>query len=203
MIPTKYKNLWTLYKWNKDVSKIKSPERFIENYYFFRPKKKGCNTRNLIASILKQLRVLFPYKIQDYSEAEKMYKEYFSLENHISSIEFLREKVKNEEVWVTCFRKEYPIKGKRYCEYYVNGSGGVKTFKLSPIEQTYGFVSDPFVNEFGFSVQEKNLTQFRFATLQEIQTVKDKEKESQKIKIQIEARRKEIENLYTKLNKLN
>jgi len=193
------KNFWTLYKWHKDVSKIKNKSNFLNRYRHFTPKRKGCSTRNLIASILKQIR---DYKVIDYSQAKEIYDEYWILENHIPSFEYLREKVKEGEVWVTLFRNEYPVKGSRFCEYFINSSGGLKTFKLSSEEKSYGFVSDPFVNEFGNSISEENLTQFKFATKEEIQKEKSRQKKISDIEKLIKIKQKELSVLHSQKNEI-
>jgi len=197
---TKIKNLWTLYKWNKDVNKIKNKDSFLKTYKHFTPKRKGSNTRNLIASILKQIR---DYKVLGYySEAKSLYDEYWTLDNHIPSFEYIREKVKESEIWLTLFRRDYPVKGTRFCEYFINSSGGLKTFKLSSEEKSYGFVSDPFVNEFGNSISEENLTQFKFATKEEVEKEKSRQKKISDVEKLIKIKQKEVQALYNQKNEL-
>lgn len=199
MIPTKYLNLWTLYKWHKDVNKIKHPYSFFDNYHYFTPKKKNSKTRNLIASILKQLRSLHPYKIKDYSEAEKLYKEYFTLENHIPDISSVK-----VGQFVKRFRNEYAVKGKQFCEHYINfSSGDLEVLQVTGVSDSGSFkLSNISEDSWYDTLDEGYLTGFLFATKEEIKQFKNRQKEYKRIEKEMQLRYKELEKLREMQNKI-
>lgn len=165
---------------------------------------KGKNTvlRNLVSIVLKMYREKQPYKVVDYSKTKKLYEDYFLMENHIPSFDWLREKVKKDkDVWVTCFRRAYPVKGKRYSEYHINQRGTPNTFKLDKKERSYGFVAEPFVNDLAHSINSGNLTQFKIATTEEIESEKQRLKHNEEIEYRILKKRNEISELYKKILK--
>ena len=134
-----------------------------------------------------------------------LYKEYFTLENHIPSFDYLKELVKKKEVWVISFRAKYPVKGEKYfSSYYINYSVTSKfAFKLGKELTEFGYLqSDPYVNDFGHSVSEEYLTKFKFATKEEIKQSKERVKALAKIQKEIESKQEELSVLYGKKNKL-
>lgn len=195
----KYQNLWTLYKWHKDVKKIKYPDRFFKGYSFLTPKKKNSKTRNLIASILKQLRTLHPYKIKDYSEAEKLYKEYFTLENHIPSLSSVK-----VGQFVRRFRNEYAVRGQQFCEYFITfSSGDLEVLEVTEVSDSGSFkLSNISDDSWCDTLDEGYLTGFLFATKEEIKGFKNRQKEYKSLEKQIELKQKEVSKLREMQNKL-
>ena len=49
---------------------------------------------NLIAGLIKKLRAIAPYQVEDFSGAKKLYEDYFKLPNAIQSIEELNDLLK-------------------------------------------------------------------------------------------------------------
>ena len=201
------KDLIFLYRASKDISLVKRNHyEFISAVFNLSRQKryKRKYIRGLLYPIIKQLRTVSPYRIQNYRKAELLYKEYFTLENHIPSFEYLKELVKKEEVWVIGFRAEYPVKGEKFSEYYTNYSGHSKfAFKLSVKLTKYeSLKSDPYVNDFGHTVNEEEITRFKFATKEEIQQSKDRVKALEEIQKEIDSKQKELNKLYGKKSKL-
>jgi len=194
---------------NRNLKLVKANHRnFLETSIKvarkFWGKKKNTTRRNLLAQLLRQIRFETPYKVQDYSKAEKMYNDYFKLDNAISSFEALRERVNgDDDVWVTCFRRDIPVRGKRYSEYYVNGGGGLEVFKLDREEKSYGFVSDPYINDLGHCISANNITQFLFSTPEEINNKQQKDKKVSDLQKMIKEKEKEVSKLRTKLHNIN
>jgi hypothetical protein len=118
-------NRYHLYKLNKNIDVIDNPH-FVNQFSTTMNrlyKKKGTVDRNLGASILRQYRRKYPYIPSDYSEAKKMYDDYFKMEGAINIKEINYRFKKGEKIYLCQFRRAAPIKGKRYAEYHINLSG--------------------------------------------------------------------------------
>jgi hypothetical protein len=144
---------------------------------------------NLIAGLIKKLRAIAPYQVEDFSGAKKLYDDYFKLPNAIQSIEELNDLLTKGDVYVTRFRDEIPVKGKRYCEYYINGSFGRRNgvFKI---------------DKNSYDISESNLTQYVYSTKEEIEKFdKTEELVDEKLK-QIDLLNDEIYKLREEINSL-
>jgi len=165
-IITNIKNFKALYSWNKDISKIienqdkldmnpGSLKNFLKRVY----PKKNTLIRNLGTSVLKQLRVKMPFKPEDFSKAKEMYEDYFKMPLHIDYDILKKEFESGKKIYLNRFRTDVPVKGdsdSSYGSYYINGTHGNGTFLLTemPDEEWY--------------------TNLRYATPEEIQSIKDK-----------------------------
>lgn len=210
-LTTKIKNIIFLYQAKEDISFIKDnyyADRFITHnmtlarkYY----KNKNSLIRNLLATVFRLVRKKFPHKIGEFKDSEKMYKEYFTLERHIPSFAKLKKLVKTQEVWTTGFRNEFPVKGKRWCEYWINSSGiniG-RAMKLGKYNRKYKwFYFEPFENSLNCTISEENFTQFKFSSVEEISAEKERIKKEEEFELKIEAKRKELQELYNKKGEL-
>lgn len=198
-----FKNLLFLYRANKDISLIKRNHyEFIESCFNISRLKKYKSKifRDLICSIIKQLRVVSPYKIQNYKEAQTLYEEYFTLENSIYSFEQLKTLLKKGDVWLIKFRNEYPVKGEKYfSSYFVNASfGGTDfAFKLGKYNEKWNYIDSDH-----HSINENEITMFKFATEQEIKISKERQSKKQQFQKDIDLKQKELSELYTQKSKL-
>lgn len=161
--------------------------------------------KKYLLSIIKQLRKLYPYVVRDYSKAKKMYTDYFKMNNHIESYDKLCDKIlfETDDTYITEFRNKQPIKGDRYADYYIfnkfNNSLNM-TFKLkyivgNDIECSYIglFGIDDIKMELGST---KNFTNYRYATIEEIEKFKLDEKNMNVINKKIVKAKDKLSKLY-------
>jgi hypothetical protein len=150
-------NLVRIYRYYRNPKLITKPYwslnalRKLRNNY-----ERHSFESNLIAGLIKKLRAIAPYQVEDFSGAKKLYEDYFKLPNAIQSIEELNDLLTKGDVYVTRFRDDIPVKGKRYCEYYVNGSFGRRNgvFKI---------------DKNSYDISESNFTQYLYSTKEEIE----------------------------------
>lgn len=198
-ITTRIRNFIFLWRENKkQVSENVSPERIlpvIKSLY----KTKGCVVRNLTCSLIKKYRAKYPYVIKDYSKAKKFYDSREPLD--ISKV--------TKDSYIVRISDDYPVKGDRWCEYYVNGS----IFSSSPVSQqtfkihdknsrpySYWSLEDYKGNWNHFTVlKEDTLRAFRFATEVEISNFKNRRKNYKTKLKQIEEKQQEINKLRNEL----
>lgn len=188
-LTTHIRNLISLWQQrNKtEISKNADAEvilRATKNTY----KRKNSWVRNQVALLIRKIRKEKPYKVQDYSKAKKFY------ENQSEGINFSKVK---EGSYVVKFTEEYAVKGKRWCEYYVNFTSGLGLFKVGKWNDKWEYfrLEDYKGNYGNFSIDEKESIMFRFATKEEIQEFKNRRKE-------YKAKRKEIDKLQEQISKL-
>lgn len=139
--------LWRGYK-NKQIDLNLLLNKTQRNY-----KKKNTWIRNKVAQIIKERR---EYKIRDFSIAKSAY-------DKISPI-----KIKVGD-YIVKFTRDEPVKGKRWCEYYINQGGQVGTYlvrKQGGLENYKG--------EWNTMTwfDESTSRSFRFATEEEIRQYK-------------------------------
>ena len=156
-------------------------------------KRKNSWVRNQVAQLIKKIRKVRPYKIVDYSKAKELY-------NSRTPIDL--SKVKPGD-YVYKISREEPVKGKHYCEYYINESGTEGVYKIYKWNDGYKYWSvedyTGNTNTFGNSLDEESSRSFRFATKEEIQEFKNRRKEYKQKKKEIEALQKQISKLYKEL----
>ena len=153
----------------------------IKNTY----KRKNSWVRNQVALLIRKIRKEKPYKIRGYSKAKQFY------ENQHRGIDFSKVK---EGSYVVKFTEEYVVKGKRWCEYHMNFDRGLGTFKVNNKYPDFFFLID-YKDEVKFALHECHVAMFRFATKEEIQEFKNRQKE-------YKAKRKEIDKLQEQISKL-
>lgn len=158
--------------------------RVTKNAY----KRKNSWVRNQVALLIRKIRKEKPYKIRDYSKAKQFY------ENQPKGIDFSKVK---EGSYVVKFTEEYVVKGKRWCEYYINFTSGLGLFKVGEWNDKWEYFRlEDYRGDYGnFSIDEKESIMFRFATKEEIQEFKNRRKE-------YKAKRKEINKLHQQISKL-
>lgn len=205
---TRIKNLIWLYKVNKNIKLLpdESYNRYQEKFFyhsknFWFNKKKYKITRNLAASIIKQIRKEHPYKVIGQTEAEKLYKEYFTLENHIPNFESIK-----KGIYLKRFRDIYPIKSKKYSKYYINCNPcDYDVYKVVEKSEQGGswklinFKDDYWVE----SIDKDEITAYIFATKEEIEQFKSRKKEYKSIEDKVKQLYKEIKMLRESQRKLN
>ena len=155
-------------------------------------KRKNSWVRNQVALLIRKIRKEKPYKIQDYSKAKQFY------ENQPEPIDF--SKVSTGK-YVVKYTEEYAVKGKRWCEYYINFTSGLDIFEVGKWNEKYeSFALVDSKDRWGiYSLDEKDSVMFRFATKEEIQEFKNRRKEYKQKKKEIEALQKQINKLYKQL----
>ena len=93
-------------------------------------KRKNSWVRNQVALLIRKIRKEKPYKIQYYSKAKKFY------ETQPEGIDISKVKPGN---YVVKFTEEYAVKGKRWCEYYINFTSGLGVFKVGEWNDKWGY----------------------------------------------------------------
>ena len=152
-------------------------------------KIKNSWVRNQVAQLIKKIRKIRPYKIQDYSKAKEFY------ENQPEPIDF--SKVSTGK-YVVKYTEEYAVKGKRWCEYYINFTSGLGVFKVGEWNDKWGYFRlENYRGDSGtYSLDmEDDRKVFRFATEDEIEQFKIAGKN-------YKAKRKEIYKLQKQITKL-
>jgi hypothetical protein len=148
-------------------------------------KKKNSWVRNQVALLIKRWRKENPYKIVDYSKAKALY------ENTIP-IDLSKVKVGS---YVVKYSEDCPVKGKRWCEYYVNFSSGIGIFKVTALNNLVSYRGESSYR----SLNEEWSRSFRFATKEEIEEFKIARKNYKQKKKEIEVLQKQISKLYKEL----
>jgi hypothetical protein len=155
-------------------------------------KNKTSWVRNQVALLIRKIRKERPYVIQDYSEAKAKY-------DSIEPIDL--SKVKKGS-YVVKISREQPVKGERWCEYYINQSGREGTYKVDEWMWEWGFwclKSYRGEDVFGNRLNEASSRSFRFATKEEIEEFKNRQKEYKQKKKQIKILEQQISKLYKEL----
>ena len=150
-------------------------------------KRKNSWVRNQVALLIRKIRKEKPYKVIDYSKAKQFY------ENQPEGIDFSKVKTGS---YVVKFTEEYAVKGKRWCEYYINQCGEEGIYKVYKKEKGY-FSLEKYNGEWNHftTLDEESSRSFRFATKEETQEFKNRRKE-------YKAKRKEIDKLQQQISKL-
>ena len=136
--------------------------RVTKNTY----KRKNSWVRNQVALLIRKIRKEKPYKIQDYSKAKQFY------ENQPEPIDF--SKVSTGK-YVVKHTEEYAVKGKRWCEYYINFTSGTGVFKVGEWNDKWGYFRlEDYRGDYGtYSLDmEDDRKVFRFATKEETEQFK-------------------------------
>ena len=133
-----------------------------------------------------------PYKIQDYSKAKELY------DNQPEPIDF--SKVSTGK-YVVKFTEEYAVKGKRWCEYYINFTSGLDIFEVGKWNEKYeSFTLIDSKDRWGiYSLDKEDSIMFRFATKEEIEQFKIARKNYKQKKKEIDTLQKQITKLYKEL----
>lgn len=174
---------------NKDLN-IESLVSFVQNAY----KTKNSKVRNLTCSLIKKYRKEYPYRIQDYSKAKELY-------DSITPIDL--SKIKKGS-YVVKFSRDEPVKGKLWCEYYINQGGTEGIYKVNNWNESFKYwntvdYSGADKNTFGNEVDEGSSRSFRFATKEEITEFKNRQKQYKQKKKEIALKQKELSKLYSEL----
>lgn len=141
-----------------------------------------------MAQLIRKIRKENPYKIQDYSKAKELYDSRIPID--------LSEVKEGSYVYKN---REEPVKGERWCEYFINECGTEGIYRIDKWHDSYKYWSvEDYTgnrNTFGNSLDEESSRSFRFATKEEIQEFKNRQKE-------YKAKRKEIDKLQKQISKL-
>ena len=191
-LTTHIRNIIFLWRENrrKEIPKV-DPSTLIgrtqTNY-----KRKNSWVRNQVALLIRKIRKEKPYKIQDYSKAKEFY------ENQHEPIDF--SKVSTGK-YVVKFTEEYAVKGKRWCEYYINFTSGLDIFEVGKWNEKYeSFALVDSKDRWGiYSLDREDDIMFRFATKEEIKDFKNRQKEYKQKKKEIDTLQKQITKLYKEI----
>lgn len=183
-----------IFLWRENKKQTVRKDLNIENMLIVTKasyKTKGCLIRNLVASIIRKVRKEKPYRIQDYSKAKTLY-------DSITPIDLSKVKVGD---FVFKFSREEPVKGDRWCEYYINESGGVGIYKVYDYNKEYKYWNlIDYGGRYGYTYLDEDSTRsFRFATKEEIKEFKNRQKEYKQKKELIAKKQEEISKLYREL----
>ena len=162
--------------------------RVTKNTY----KRKNSWVRNQVAQLIKKIRKVRPYKIVDYSKAKQFF------ESQPEPIDF--SKVSTGK-YVVKHTEEYAVKGKRWCEYYINFTSGTGVFKVGKWNDKFeSFRLEDYKDGYGYcSLDTEDSIMFRFATKEEIEQFKIARKNYKQKKKEIEVLQKQISKLYKEL----
>ena len=193
-ITTHIRNLIFLWRENKkqDVNLNLSIKHLLSGTKH-QYKRKNSWVRNQVALLIRKIRKEKPYKIQDYSKAKEIY------ENQPEPIDF--SKVSTGK-YVVKYTEDYAVKGKRWCEYYINFTSGLGVFKVGEWNDKWGYfrLEDYRGDYRTYSLDmEDDRKVFRFATKEEIQEFKNHRKNYKQKKKEIEVLQKQITKLYKEL----
>ena len=155
-------------------------------------KRKNSWVRNQVAQLIKKIRKVRPYKIVDYSKAKQFF------ESQPEPIDF--SKVSTGK-YVVKHTEEYAVKGKRWCEYYINFTSGTGVFKVGKWNDKFeSFRLEDYKDGYGYcSLDTEDSIMFRFATKEEIEQFKIARKNYKQKKKEIEVLQKQISKLYKEL----
>lgn len=155
-------------------------------------KRKNSWARNQVALLIRKIRKEKPYKVQDYSKAKHFY------ENQPKGIDFSKVK---EGSYVVKFTEEYAVKGKRWCEYYINFTSGLGLFKVGKWNDKWGYFRlEDYKGEYGsYSLDEEESIMFRFATDEEIKDFENRRKKYLETRKKIDKKQEELTKLYKEL----
>ena len=193
-ITTHIRNLIFLWRENKkqDVNLNLSIKHLLSGTKH-QYKIKNSWIRNQVALLIRKIRKEKPYKIQDYSKAKEFY------ENQPEPIDFSKVSTGS---YVVKYTEEYAVKGKRWCEYYINFTSGLGVFKVGEWNDKWGYFRlEDYRGDCGtYSLDmEDDRKVFRFATKEEIKDFKNRQKEYKQKKKEINTLQKQITKLYKQL----
>ena len=172
---------------NKDLN-IENMLIQVQTFY----KTKNSLIRNLLASVIRKVRKEKPYVIQDYSKAKALY-------DSITPIDLSKVKAGD---FVFKFSQEEPVKGDRWCEYYINQCGEEGVYKVHKYKESYNCWSlETYKGEWNHftALEEESARSFRFATKEEIKEFKNRQKEYKQKKEIIAKKQEEVSKLYREL----
>lgn len=184
-----------IFLWRENKKETVNKDLNIENMFRVTKasyKTKDCVIRNLVASVIRKARKEKPYIIQDYSKAKALY-------DSITPIDLSKVKAGD---FVFKFSREEPVKGDKWCEYYINESGSEGIYEVYKYNGEYDYFSlADYRGEWNhFTVLKgKTARSFRFATKEEIKEFKNRQKEYKQKKELIAKKQEEISKLYREL----
>lgn len=153
--------------------------------------KKNSWVRNKTAELIKKIRKEKPYRVINYSKAKHIF------ETQQQAIEF--DKVKKGD-YIVKFTENFAIKGERWCEYYTCFVSGTGTFKVGDWHNKLDAfrLYDYKRNDYEY-FDSDDVLMFRFATEQEIEEFKSRQKNYKEKKKEIKKLQDKIQKLYKEL----
>ena len=165
-------NLITIYWYYLQPKKVKNPKQVITMLLKLRDKLEPKSfLSNLTAGLIKKLRIESPYRVKDFTEAKKMYDDYFKMEGSIKSIDEVLELIKTQDVFITFFRNDFSEKGTRYCEYNMGSSFGHPIPTVYKIEKNddYLELKSLIIGSYNHYFRSSFITMYRYSTQTEIE----------------------------------
>ena len=138
--------------------------------------KKRSWTRNELVKHIKQIRSQFPYRVESYTEAKTLYEQYYEMKGYVDYDKLIERLKKGAVIYLTKFTDKIPVKGKRYCEYFIDlriGSSEIgKAVKLyyDDKKDRIMFLHSNKLNSEPFYCNKDYIKQYRFAFKKEIRT---------------------------------
>lgn len=154
--------------------------------------RKNSWVRNQVALLIRNIREVKPYQIIDYSKARELY-------DNTIPIDLSKVKVGS---YIVKYSEDCPVKGERWCEYFINKSGTIGVYKVHKYDESYNYWSleNYDGNRNHFTVLKNGTSRsFRFATKEEIEEFKIARKNYKQKKKEIGKLQKQISKLYKEL----
>lgn len=214
----RWKNMIASYFWLKKVLRdpkkhIERPYEFLERIVRFTPHYKKTNwfkreIRKMTAELIRAVRKDNPHHIIGWGKAQKMYDDYFKMDNHIPSFEYLVElhtsmQQLDPPIYLTKFRRQCPVRGEKLFSYYINQHGYdnrdntklVATPLMKLVTDKYGTRFYFSQDSNGGSLNDTEITMYRFSTPKEIRRYHNHRYLRAKLEIKIEKKREELDAL--------
>jgi hypothetical protein len=150
---------------------------------------KHGRVRNILASILKQLREEFPYQPKDYSEAKRLYDLHYSDASYVQSPDDLK-----EGDLVTVYRRDIAYKGERW-EQYKHYPHTQKLGVYRIVDTNFGLTADHLNGEDYLGLDEINISCMAHPTDPEIKRYHDDRKTLEAISLEEKKLHKRLEEL--------
>lgn len=188
-IITHLKNCIFLFKYSykKQIPEKADAESILKVTKHFYTRKNSW-VRNQVSILIRNIREAKPYQVIDYSKAKELY-------DNTVPIDLSKVKVGS---YIVKYSEDCPVKGERWCEYYINFSSGTGMFKVVSLDKYIDFVD--YRGESSYrSLNGETSRSFRFATKEEIEEFKIARKNYKQKKKEIDKLQKQISKLYKEL----
>lgn len=206
--------LWKMWKFEKpfEFPHATNLSHFLDN---LRKHKDRKIRRNLVAAIIKKSRLEYPYKVEDWSVAKKMWNGYFLIDGAIVSItDIITHMNAGKDIYVTKFRSEAPVKGDRRGSYFINSYGCgdhkqvLKCVEIKKHEEIDKFwyirLESPNDKErYNVSLDEDSISCHRYSTQKEINDYKACRASILGLREEMEICRNKESDIREKINKLD
>ena len=208
-LKTRYKNFKFLKKIKKDPSILTHRvfRTLIDTYDIidvYRDFKKGGVERGLVYEVIEIVRKLHPDNIIGWDLCKKEYEKYFKIDNHIPSMNDLKNRLNGGEVFVTRISNE---------SYYRDGNNPFKYSSMSSwsnwvprvnkvVEYKESTDSFTLLDSSTSWIDNKSIQMFRYSTQEEIDEYLGMTNEVGKLETQVKELYKEIRQVEQEVSEL-